>query len=879
MQSLGRSLLCLVLTLLASTMLTSAQSHPSPPEVRVPRGVRGEAAIAALGNQLAVVAARYGKTTNQLAKTLRQDKELRLDEHGNLFYACEGIAVPAGAKGVTSAGAQVTSQVAPLSQTFLLHSKPGSSKIIYLDFNGYTITNTAWNSSYNNGAPIVAPAWDIDGDPTTFGTAEQTAIQQIWQRVAEDYAPFDVDVTTEDPGEAALTCSSSSDKNYGVRALISPIGYLLGNPGGTAYVGVFNAVGNNYKPALIFPENLANNEKYIGEAISHEVGHTLGLSHDGDNTTEYYAGQGNWAPIMGVSYYQPISQWSKGEYTNANNTQDDLAVITSYGLSYRSNDFGGTRATAKALTGTLISTNGIIAHTGESDYASFQTDNGVVQINVTPWDRGADLHMTVTLYDSSGAIVTNCEPADDVDGVHAAIISRTLTAGTYYVAVTGKGSGNPLTNGYSSYASLGQYTLNLTLPSPGMWLPVTAGNYSWTNTANWLGGVVPNAAGVVVKVTNNISGSQTVTLDSVVTLGQLLLGATNSASGFLVRNGSNGSLKFDVPSGPALIQKTGSGADEIASSIMLVDQLVVSNGTAGSLKISGAISGTNDLVKTGPGLLTLSGTNLFTGGVTVSNGVLALDATGSLACPKVEVKTGARFDVSTQSGNYSLGTGQILGGNGVVVGGLTVNGTLTPGSSIGSLSITGAVTLAAGGQLVCEMNSTNNVPGVNNDYFTSGGALIIAATSSARFTVRPVAPALTGWNNQKNYTWTLATAGGGVSGFAANKFTVDTSSFTNNLGSGSFSIGVSSNALQLNYVATTVPVQIASANFAVGSAFHIVSTGVAGNPYSLWSATNLTAPINWQFVASTNADDNGAIAFADAAATNAPQKFYRLSSP
>ena len=29
-------------------------------------------------------------------------------------------------------------------------------------------------------------------------------MQSVWQRVAEDFAPFDVDVTTQDPGVAAI---------------------------------------------------------------------------------------------------------------------------------------------------------------------------------------------------------------------------------------------------------------------------------------------------------------------------------------------------------------------------------------------------------------------------------------------------------------------------------------------------------------------------------------------------------------------------------------------------------------------------------------------------------------------------------------------------
>lgn len=52
-----------------------------------------------------------------------------------------------------------------------------------------------------------------------------------------------------------------------------------------------------FDPAFIFPLNLGSHPKYVAEAASHEVGHRLGLHHDGPG---YYPGHGNWAPIMGV---------------------------------------------------------------------------------------------------------------------------------------------------------------------------------------------------------------------------------------------------------------------------------------------------------------------------------------------------------------------------------------------------------------------------------------------------------------------------------------------------------------------------------------------------------------------------------------------------
>lgn len=458
---------------LALPFLAAAQNNLAPaipperplmPVLQVRGGERGAEAIRALGDKLPEVAAHYRKTEAELRDMFRRDHDLQLDPRGRLCYVCEGLVAPAG--GDAGAGDEPLPQpLAPLDQTFFLHSKPNSTRKIFLDFDGHLLTNNAWTSKYNGGTNIVAPAWSKDNDPTTFNTEEQTIIQQVWLRVAEDYAPFDVDVTTEYPGEAALTRANSSDQNYGMRALISPISSYIGNYGGIAYVGAFDDVGDYYKPALIFPEKLSNNEKNIAEAISHEVGHTLGLSHDGTSTVEYYSGQGNWAPIMGTGYSKPIVQWSRGEYANANNTQDDYVVIQQNGLVYRTDDHGDLMGNATALTGLNATNTGILERTNDVDFFSCVSSAGVATFRVTPWERGANVHFLLSLYDAGGTLLTNRQVADTTAGVQPVVIQRTLAAGTYYFSVAGVGVGDPLTTGYSSYGCRGNYTVSVNLPA------------------------------------------------------------------------------------------------------------------------------------------------------------------------------------------------------------------------------------------------------------------------------------------------------------------------------------------------------------------------------------------------------------------------------
>jgi len=75
------------------------------------------------------------------------------------------------------------------------NSKPGAPNHIYLDFNGGAIpTTTAWGGP---SAGWDVQVWSQDGDFTTFNDSEQAWMRRIYERIAEDYAPFNVNVTTD----------------------------------------------------------------------------------------------------------------------------------------------------------------------------------------------------------------------------------------------------------------------------------------------------------------------------------------------------------------------------------------------------------------------------------------------------------------------------------------------------------------------------------------------------------------------------------------------------------------------------------------------------------------------------------------------------------
>lgn len=334
-----------------------------------------------------------------------------------------------------------------------LESKPGAKTLIMVDMDGYELpSGTVWNRGNSYSAKPVG--WSDD------------KLKLIWSVIADDFAPFDVNVTTKE------SLWSNYSKRNRQRIVINRGRSFSGSGDGVAQIGSFGS-SRDHVCWMWMNDNYTTIS--VGSISSHEVGHTLGLFHQGGTSGPYYLGtsdQGHdgWVPIMGSVTRKKLSQWSKSEFSGATRNQDDLAIMART-INYITDDHANSLNEATALKisseGDVSSLEniGLITTRKDVDYFKFTSGKGALNLTIKP--RGIDpsllnktnLDLISKLYAEDGTLVATAETGHKrlLDGVNFNIEIK--DEGTYYIEVDGYGTGNPIT-GYSDYGSLGPYAIS-----------------------------------------------------------------------------------------------------------------------------------------------------------------------------------------------------------------------------------------------------------------------------------------------------------------------------------------------------------------------------------------------------------------------------------
>jgi len=434
----------------------------------VPGALHGAAAVEALKGELGQRVRERGGSPDDYAGLLAADDSAWIGDDGQLMFidVAEHEAEPGPGGGDTPPDATEPTGPPPTPLAVLPngmpihHSKAGASWTIYLDFDGEIgFRSTSWGLTPRNLTGLT-----LDADTNTFNADEQAIISRTWGRVAEDWAPFNVDVTTERPAVIGNTVlwSIISKSPAEVR--------MPRNVGGVSQFNFGYVPFGLDRPTFTFWEPWgATDHSTIADVISQENGHMFGLLHDGNLNpfgfiNEYYGGHGtgptSWGPIMGAPQNRNVTQWSLADYPGGLTVltgfgkgvfQDDIAIIAGK-LGFRSDDFADTMAGAAPLA---HPTTGYITGTTDVDVFALPIANDV-HIEITPFRAGeltdgGNLDVAADILNAAGTVVAT---VDDVTQT-AASLTVDLPLTQHYLRVRPSFDAA----NYSAYGSLGAYTV------------------------------------------------------------------------------------------------------------------------------------------------------------------------------------------------------------------------------------------------------------------------------------------------------------------------------------------------------------------------------------------------------------------------------------
>jgi MYXO-CTERM domain-containing protein len=268
----------------------------------------------------------------------------------------------------------------------------------------------------------------------------------------------------------------------------------------------------------------------------------------------------------------------------------------------------------------------------------------------------------------------------------------------------------------------------------------TNGNGSWGTFASGFGanwGANQGSAGLDAAFADvdtatfdntalTAGSSATVTLDGAApSLKSIAFNTTGG--GYTLATGTGGALTFAADAGSASLTAT-AGTHTVSVGATLASNLAVAV-AADSLAVTGVLTGTGSLAKSGAGLLTLSGANTFSGGATVDAGTLALGHASALGTAAATVN-GGTLDL----GGFTVTNAVTLTG-GVLSNGTLSNSTLAVAAGTVSANLAGSTAVTKTGTGTATLAVANTYTGataVSNGTLALGD---VAALGTSTVTV------------------------------------------------------------------------------------------------------------------------------------------------
>ncbi|MEO7933581.1 MAG: autotransporter-associated beta strand repeat-containing protein [Chthoniobacterales bacterium] len=448
-----------------------------------------------------------------------------------------------------------------------------------------------------------------------------------------------------------------------------------------------------------------------------------------------------------------------GVLTAGGSSSASLAISVNPGSSLTiasviANNSGGTVGLIKSDSGalTLSGANtftGNVTLNGGTTNISTEANLGAAGNDVT--FGGGTLHLTGSFTSSSGksfSIISSQSGSIDIDAAQTLTLSNTsgaLQTGNAAATLIKTGAGTLIVqNANTAFTGT---------------LQVNQGRAELRNAQSLAGSVALNG-GTLALVANtstsfgntlNILSSSTVQVDRLSGTGAVThsLGTVNlGASTWTISGANAASLTVGA------VNLAGAG---------------IFNPTTADLT-TGAIGGSQNLTKSGAGVLTVNGVSTYTGATLVNTGTLRLGVADALpTTTDLTVSSGAGFDLA----GFNATTNSLSGAGSVTLGGGTLNTGSNTSSFTGIISGSGGLTKTGNGTLTLTSQSTyTGATNINSGTLFLGGANLLP--TSTNLTVAGGATLLLNGNN----TAAASLSGAGIVVLGAGSFTTGSSSST-----------------------------------------------------------------------------------------------------